>query len=155
MVYIDESCQVERGSKQVRGKREKNHGPSGGVRGVDQPFDEGTPFNPHLKAAIFEVVENQIRDGNPLETRQTLERLLDAGYSRNHAIVIPPTSSRLMPSVLWRVYYREKTAELSILFEKGVGDGVMNPPKMVAVGTPDSESMRYLVDANLVRSQTI
>ncbi len=35
---------------QVRGKRKKNREPS---RGVDQSFDEGTPFNPHLKAAIL------------------------------------------------------------------------------------------------------
>jgi len=86
MVYIVESCQEERGSKQVRGKRKKNHGPSGGVRGVDQVYDEGATFNPHLKAAILEVVENQIRNGDPPETQQTLERLLVAGYSRKQAI---------------------------------------------------------------------
>ena len=70
-------------SEKVRGKRKKNRGPS---RGVDQPYDEGTPFNPHLKAAILEVVENQIRNGDPPETRQTLQRLLAAGYSRKQAI---------------------------------------------------------------------
>ncbi len=86
MVCIVESCQEERGSKQVRGKRKKNRGPSGGVRGVDQVYDEGATFNPHLKAAILEVVENQIRNSDPPETRQTLERLLAAGYSRKQAI---------------------------------------------------------------------
>ena len=70
----------------MRGKRKKNRGPSREARGVDQPYDEGTPFNPHLKAAILEVVENQIRDGDPPETRQTLERLLAVGYSRKQAI---------------------------------------------------------------------
>lgn len=70
----------------MRGKRKKNHGPSGGVRRVDQVYDEGATFNPHLKAAILEVVENQIRNSNPPETRQTLERLLAAGYSRKQAI---------------------------------------------------------------------
>jgi len=69
----------------VTGKRKKSRGPSRGTRGVDQPFDEGTPFNPHLKAAILEVVENQIREGNPPETRLALERLLAAGYSRKQA----------------------------------------------------------------------
>ena len=44
----------------MRGKRKKNRGPSGEVRGVDQVYDEGTTFDPHLKAAILEVVENQI-----------------------------------------------------------------------------------------------
>ena len=32
------------------------------------------------------IVENQFRNSNPLETRQTLERLLAAGYSRKQAI---------------------------------------------------------------------
>jgi hypothetical protein len=77
----------ERESEKVRGKRKKNRGPpSREARGVDQPFDEGTPFNPHLKAAILKVVENQIRDGNPPETQQALERLLAAGYSRKQAV---------------------------------------------------------------------
>jgi hypothetical protein len=49
-------------------------------------FEEETPFNPHLKAAILEVVENQIRDGDSPETRQTLERLLAAGYSRKQTV---------------------------------------------------------------------
>jgi len=70
----------------VRGKRKKNRGPGRGARGADQPYDEGATFNTHLKAAILEVVENQIRNSNPPETRQTLERLLAAGYSRQQAI---------------------------------------------------------------------
>ena len=69
----------------MRGKRKKNRGPSRGARGATQTYDEGTTFNPHLKAAILEVVENQIRDGDPPETRQTFERLLVAGYSRKQA----------------------------------------------------------------------
>ncbi len=69
----------------MRGKRKKNRGQSRSARGVGQPYDEGMTYNPHLKAAILEVVENQIRDGNPPETRQTLERLLAAGYSRKQA----------------------------------------------------------------------
>jgi hypothetical protein len=32
------------------------------------------------------VVENQIRNSDPPETRQTLERLLAAGYSRKQAL---------------------------------------------------------------------
>ena len=61
---------------QVRKKRKKSREPSRAARGVGQSYDEGTPFNPYLKAAILEVVENQIREDNPPETRQTLERLL-------------------------------------------------------------------------------
>jgi len=37
------------------------------------------------KAIILEVVENQLRDGEPPETRQTYERLLVAGYSDEEA----------------------------------------------------------------------
>ena len=75
-----------RESEKVRKKRKKNRGQSGEARGVGQPYDEGTPFNPHLKAAILDVVENQIREDDPPETRQTLKRLVAAGYSRKQAI---------------------------------------------------------------------
>ncbi len=34
---------------------------------------------------MFEVVENQLRDNDPSETRDTLERLVDDGYSRSEA----------------------------------------------------------------------
>ncbi len=38
------------------------------------------------RAAILEVIENQLRDNNPPETRATLERLLHAGHSRAEAM---------------------------------------------------------------------
>ncbi len=41
--------------------------------------------NPHLKAAFMEVVENQIRDGDPPETRETLARLTAQGISDEDA----------------------------------------------------------------------
>ena len=44
------------------------------------------PHNPELRRALFEVVENQLRDGTPPETRATLERLLADGFSRDRAI---------------------------------------------------------------------
>lgn len=37
--------------------------------------------NPRLKAVFMEIVENQIRDGDPPETRQTMERLKSQGIS--------------------------------------------------------------------------
>ncbi len=43
------------------------------------------PSNKILKAAILEIVENQLRDGNPPETRQAYERLIEAGYSDEDA----------------------------------------------------------------------
>ena len=38
-------------------------------------------FNPYLQKLIFEVVENQIRDNNPPETKATWDRLKAAGYT--------------------------------------------------------------------------
>ena len=37
--------------------------------------------NPQLAAAVFEIVDKQLRDGDPPETRQTLERLVGAGHT--------------------------------------------------------------------------
>jgi hypothetical protein len=41
--------------------------------------------NPRLTAAVMEVVENQIRDGTPPETKQTLDRLMAEGYAEQEA----------------------------------------------------------------------
>ena len=41
--------------------------------------------NPHLKAAILQVVNNQIKANDPPETKQTLDRLLSEGYSEKEA----------------------------------------------------------------------
>lgn len=89
----------------MRGKRKKSRGSSRKTRGVDQPYDEGTPFNPHLKAVILEVVENQIRNDNPPETRQALERLLVAGYSRKQAVEM--IGSALVEEI-WAILYDNK-----------------------------------------------
>ncbi len=41
--------------------------------------------NPSLKIAIMETVDNQLRDNNPPETRQTYDRLMTEGYSEEEA----------------------------------------------------------------------
>ncbi len=41
--------------------------------------------NPSLKMAIAETVDNQLRDNNPPETRQTYDRLMTLGYSEEEA----------------------------------------------------------------------
>ena len=47
---------------------------------------KGKPkFDKILNAAALEVVENQLRDGDPPETRQTYERLIKSGYSDKEA----------------------------------------------------------------------
>ena len=38
------------------------------------------------RAAILEIIENQIRDNNPREVRQTLERLLAEGQTKDEAM---------------------------------------------------------------------
>jgi hypothetical protein len=40
---------------------------------------------PRLTAAILEVVENQLRNHTPPETRQTFQRLLGAGHTADEA----------------------------------------------------------------------
>jgi hypothetical protein len=41
--------------------------------------------NPELEGAILEVVDNQIRDNDPPETRQTIDRLVEEGYTADEA----------------------------------------------------------------------
>ena len=38
-------------------------------------------FNPRLQKLIFEIIDNQIRDNDPPETKDTWNRLKAAGYS--------------------------------------------------------------------------
>lgn len=42
-------------------------------------------YNPRLKKLLIEVVENQLRDNDPPITRETLQRLLAAGYTKSQA----------------------------------------------------------------------
>ena len=41
--------------------------------------------NPRLKKLILQVVDNQLRENNPPITKQTLNRLMKAGYTRPQA----------------------------------------------------------------------
>lgn len=41
--------------------------------------------NPRLGAAILKIVENQLKGNDPLETRQTYERLIEEGNSKQEA----------------------------------------------------------------------
>ena len=40
-------------------------------------------YNPHLKAAFLETVENQLADNDPPETKETLYRLIAEGISED------------------------------------------------------------------------
>ena len=48
--------------------------------------DEDIGYSPQLHEAVHEIVENQIRNGNPKETKATLNRLMNLGYDRHEAI---------------------------------------------------------------------
>jgi hypothetical protein len=41
--------------------------------------------NPHLKELLMDVVDNQIRNDDPPETRQTFNRLISQGISEEDA----------------------------------------------------------------------
>jgi len=41
--------------------------------------------NEIIREQIFEIIENQIKSNRPLETKQTLKRLVDSGYSEQDA----------------------------------------------------------------------
>lgn len=41
--------------------------------------------NPYLRAAVMEVVENQLRDRDPPETKETFDRLLAEGHDEEEA----------------------------------------------------------------------
>jgi len=44
-----------------------------------------TEFSEQGKLAILEVVDNQLKDNTPPETRQTYQRLLGQGFSNDEA----------------------------------------------------------------------
>jgi hypothetical protein len=43
-------------------------------------------YSPVLRSAILEAIENQLRDGDPPESRQILQRLMAAVCSRKRAV---------------------------------------------------------------------
>lgn len=59
---------------------------------LPQGYGEPQSTNPALRAAVLQLVEKQLSSGNPPETRQTLERLVEAGYSREGAINLIATA---------------------------------------------------------------
>jgi hypothetical protein len=86
-----------------RRKSRQRHGQIKEIGGADLQYEEG--YNPYLKAAILEVVENQLRENNPPETRQTFERLLAAGYSRQRAMEMIGTA---VVEEIWNVLHEKK-----------------------------------------------
>lgn len=54
---------------------------------------------------ILEIVENQIRDNDPSETRQTLRRLIKEGFSREEAVELIAT---VVVNEIYNVLKQEK-----------------------------------------------
>lgn len=67
--------------------------------------DGNTETNPQLKKLVSETVENQIRMGDPPETRQTYERLIAAGYT--HDKVMEMIGSALVGEI-WTILHEQK-----------------------------------------------
>ena len=44
-----------------------------------------------VQQAVFEVLENQMRDGTPPETKKTFDRLVSEGHSRGEAMQLLAT----------------------------------------------------------------
>ena len=44
--------------------------------------------NPRLKAAYLEIVENQIKNNDPPETKETFDRLVGEGFSEEDAKIL-------------------------------------------------------------------
>ncbi len=46
----------------------------------------GSEGKQQVRRALFETIENQIREGNPKETRATFDRLVREGYTADDAM---------------------------------------------------------------------
>src|SRR5689334_12950185 len=86
-----------------RRKSRQRHGLIREIGGADPQYEE--EYNPYLKATILEVVENQLRENNPPETRQTFERLLAAGYSRQRAVEMIGAA---LVEEIWTILHEKK-----------------------------------------------
>ena len=67
------------------------------------------PYSPHLKKAILEIVENQLRADDPPATRKTLKRLMAADYSRQQAIEMIGTA---VMGEIWEVLHNNQPFDL-------------------------------------------
>ena len=70
-------------------------------RRVNLPAPQHLPpaANPQLGAAILEIVDTQLRDGTPPETRATFDRLIGLGYT-------PEGARQLLAHVVVREIFR-------------------------------------------------
>jgi len=88
----------------------------------EAPARLGPSANPALTAAILDVVDTQLRENTPPETRQTFERLISSGYA-------PEDARRLIGNVV--------AQEIFHVLQRGEG---YNEQRYLAAlhGLPDS-----------------
>lgn len=53
---------------------------------MTEEFEPDPESSEYLREAIFEIIENQMRDGDPPETQQTFDRLIAEGYPEEEAM---------------------------------------------------------------------
>ncbi len=58
-----------------------------------------------VKQAVLEVVESQLRNNEPPETRQTLDRLLKAGHTRQKSVELIATA---LLEEIWQILHENK-----------------------------------------------
>jgi hypothetical protein len=65
--------------------------------------------DPLLKNVILDVVNKQIQGNDPPETRQTLERLMAAGYARQEAIEMIGSA---LVEIIWELLQDRKEFDI-------------------------------------------
>lgn len=97
--------------------RKKRRKQGAQMRNIRKPPDDfgagGRGANPHLKETVLEVVESQLRENNPPETWQALERLLAAGYTRTAAVELIATA---LVEEIWQMLH-ERTPYNPVRFK--------------------------------------
>jgi len=61
--------------------------------------------NPILESLVLEVVENQLRDNDPQETKETFDRLVAKGYSEQKAKEMIGT---VVAEETWEVFNQQR-----------------------------------------------
>src|SRR3954468_7901385 len=77
---------------------------------------ESPETNPQLAAAILEIVDTQLRDDTPPETRQTFDRLIAAGYTPEGARqLLGPVGGREIFTVMRRGERYDQARDIAAL----------------------------------------
>ncbi len=85
--------------------------------------------NPFAHVAIHQIVENQVADRTPPETAETLEALMQAGYTRHEAIhAIGNIVAEEIYEILWDSRPFDEAGYLEALRDLRQGEGETRSP---------------------------